>query len=82
MKVAAIFSNNMVLQREKNINIWGTGSDGDFVTVTIDNSSKTSKIKDNKWNIILPSMPAGGPYEVNVSDGKSLVKFSNVIVDL
>lgn len=80
LKVASVFSNNMVLQREKNINIWGTGNDGDIVTVTLVDAQVTVKIKDNKWMAVLPSMPAGGPYTVEVSDGNSTITFSNVMI--
>lgn len=80
LKAAAVFSDNMVLQREKNINIWGTGDNGSIVTVTLDEHSVTTKVIDNKWIAILPSMKAGGPYVVKITDGKNSIELSNVMI--
>lgn len=80
LKVASIFSNNMVLQREKNITIWGTGAEGQRVAVTLDNITVSAVVKDSKWKAILPSMSAGGPYEVKVTNGISSISFGNVMI--
>ena len=34
-KAAAVFSSNMVLQREKNVRVFGTGKNGESVIVSI-----------------------------------------------
>jgi sialate O-acetylesterase len=80
LKAAAVFSNNMVLQREKNINIWGTSSNGSRVTVTLAGHSASAKVTEGKWMAILPCLPAGGPYAVNISDGDSSILFDNVMI--
>jgi sialate O-acetylesterase len=80
LKVAPIFSDNMVLQRDKNINIWGTGNNGDIVKVALGDTNVSAKVKDNKWMAIMPSMEAGGPYTVNVTVGKDSITFSNVMI--
>jgi len=79
-KVAPVFSDNMVVQREKHINIWGTGNDGDTITVTLADCNASTKVKDNKWMVVLPSMASGGPYIVNATDGKSSITFNNVMI--
>ena len=86
LKAAAVFSDNMVLQRDKNINIWGSGNDGDQVTVTIDgyfasaSCTASTTVKKNKWTAVLPSMAAGGPYDLKVTDGKCSIIFKNVMI--
>jgi sialate O-acetylesterase len=80
LKVASIFSNNMVLQREKNINIWGEACDTNRVTVTLNNNSVSTNVINGKWMAVLPSMTAGGPYTIKISDGKSLISFNNVMI--
>ena len=80
LKAAAIFSDNMVLQRYKNINIWGTGENGHKVQLYFNNKVVRTIVKDNKWRAILPSMPAGGPYELKITDGEQFLKFSNVML--
>ena len=39
LKVANIFSNDMVLQRDKNITVWGLGDEERTVTVTLNGVS-------------------------------------------
>jgi len=56
--VAAVFSDNMVLQRDKNINIWGTGCNGDTVTVKMNGCAVNARVRDDKWIATLPGMKA------------------------
>lgn len=79
LKTAAVFSSNMVLQRDKNINIFGT-TDSSEVTVSIDGTSVNAEIADGKWTAVLPPMNAGGPYTMAVEDGTDRLVFENVMV--
>jgi len=78
--VAAVFSDNMVLQRDKNINIWGTGCNGDTVTVKMNGCAVNARVRDDKWIATLPGMKAGGPYVLKVTDGKNSIEFKNVML--
>ncbi len=80
LNVAAIFSDNMVLQRDKNIRIWGTGADGNTVTATINGDNADAQIRDGRWQIDLPPMAAGGPYTLNITDGGDSIAFDNVMI--
>lgn len=82
-EVARIFSDNMVLQYLKPINVFGTGKDGTRLTITItgDEAAQTSAVvKDGRWLAVLPPQPAQSCVEVTVSDGTDSVKFANVAV--
>lgn len=79
-KAAAVFSSNMVLQREKDVKIFGGGSNGDTVTVTFCGNTVSARVREEKWCVVLPPMPAGGPYEMAVSNGKDTFTFTNVMV--
>lgn len=70
----------MVLQREKNIRIWGTGTEDTLITISIGEFSVCSKVKNNKWTAVLPSMKAGGPYALSITDGNSSILFYNVML--
>lgn len=79
-KAAAIFSSNMVLQREKAITIWGKGENGRIVTAEVAGNTAKAVVTDGKWEISLAPMNAGGPYELFLSDSKDTITFSNIML--
>ena len=79
-KVAAIFSNNMVLQREKNIKIFGQGDKDAIVTVSFDGHTYTDKVKDERWTVLLPPMEAGTGYRMTVSCNGEEKSFDNIAI--
>ncbi len=79
-KAASVFSDNMVLQRDKNINVFGYGTDGDTVAVNFCGNTETTVIKDGKWLCILPPHSAGEGYEMTVSCKEYSRTFRNVAV--
>lgn len=67
LKVAQIFSDNMVLQRNEPINIWGWSDPGDKISVDFNKSSKEMMAdKDGAWKVSFESLPAGGPYSISI----------------
>ena len=78
--IAAVFSSNMVLQKGKNIAVWGEGDDGAKVTADINGASAEAYVRGGKWQLTLPPMEYGGPYEMTVSCGGEEKKFTNVMV--
>ena len=82
-KTAAVFSDNMVLQREKNISVWGEADSGAAVTAELNGKKAECTANDGKWSLILPPMPAGGPYELHIvcrTDSEESVIFRNVMI--
>ena len=52
--MSGIFQDNMVLQRDKQIKIWGLGDEGDEVIIRIADQEKyTEVINEGKWSIIV-----------------------------
>ncbi len=75
-----IFSDNMVLQRNMPIPVFGDAVPGKAVEVSL-GSNKVRTIADQagRWRLNLPSMSAGGPFTMSVeSDGTQ--SFKNVMV--
>lgn len=68
--LAAVFTDHMVLQRNKNINIWGCAYTATDVTVELCGKSVTARTESGKWKVVLPPMEAGGPYELKVTDNR------------
>lgn len=79
-KAAAVFSSNMVLQREKNVRVFGTGKNGESVIVSICGNTAVTQVADEKWCVTLPAMKAGGPYEMKISNGEETIVFGNVMI--
>jgi len=71
-----IFSDHMVLQRNAEVTFWGWGERHEQVTVITgwDNKAYQTKTgKDAKWQLMLPTPEAGGPYEIRVKAENEIV---------
>ncbi|MDD4889789.1 MAG: sialate O-acetylesterase [Phycisphaerae bacterium] len=80
VKLPNIFGDNMVLQRDAKVAVWGKADAGEQVTVTVGDAKATATAdKDGKWRMELPPMKAGGPIEVVVA-GKNTITLKNVLV--
>ncbi len=78
--VATIFSDNMVLQRNTTIPIWGWADVNEKVTVKFHNQSKSVKAdKSGKWMVRLDNEMAGGPYVLTI-EGKNAIQIKNILV--
>ncbi|MEQ1606610.1 MAG: sialate O-acetylesterase [Pyrinomonadaceae bacterium] len=75
-----IFSDNLVLQRETAIPVWGWANAGEKITVSL-NAQDVSAIADGngKWSLKLKPEKAGGPFEVIV-EGENTINIRNVLV--
>ena len=75
-----IFSNNMVLQRNMDIPVWGNASPHEKVMVSLNGASVSGQAGDDgAWKLLLPAMKAGGPDEMHVK-GDNEVVFNNVMI--
>ena len=68
MKLASIFSDHAVLQREINVPVWGWTRPLSPVVVKVGPyTAQSLSGTDGKFMVRLPVMKAGGPYELEVS---------------
>lgn len=64
-----LFQSGMVLQRGKQIPVWGKAEAGELVTVRFNKKQyATTADLDGNWRVNLPKMKAGGPYTMTVGD--------------
>jgi sialate O-acetylesterase len=79
LHLPAIFSDNMVLQRNFATPIWGTASPNQAITLKIaDQTKQTTADQSGKWMIKLDPIKEGGPYELSIS-GPSTITYKNVL---
>ncbi len=83
IKIASILGDNMVLQRNSEVKIWGTANPADKLTITGDwNKSKVSVTVDNsgKWLAKVKTTEAGGPYTITIASKKEKIKLNNILL--
>jgi sialate O-acetylesterase len=78
--ISKIFTDNMVLQRNTLIPVWGTAKANEKITVSFDKQIKKTKAdKSGKWMIHLGNEAAGGPYKLTVK-ASNTIEIKNVLV--
>ncbi len=82
LKLASLFTNHMVLQREQPVPVWGTSAPGDEITVEFAGQKKTAKADtEGKWLVKLDPMTASlEGRELIVQSGTENQKLTDVVV--
>ena len=80
--VSNVFQSNMVLQRDKPINLWGWATPGEKITVTFAGNTVTATAdKDRKWKVTLPAVKANKePQSVTIKGKDKTLTLDNVLV--
>ncbi len=84
VRLPSIFADNMVLQRDMPVPVWGQAEPGEKVTVKFGRQKKTDKAgEDGKWMVKLDALKASAePSEMIItsSGGTQQVKIVNILV--
>ena len=81
LEVSKLFSDGMVLQREAPVRVWGLGTPGAIVKVTLNDLSDDVVVgEDGKWKAELEAQSAGGPYEMTVISGPKSITIGDVLI--
>ncbi|WP_158827523.1 sialate O-acetylesterase [Mucilaginibacter lacusdianchii] len=82
VKLASIFTDDMVLQQQSQVPVWGWDDAGKTINIITSWNGKHYKGKadaSGKWRIKVVTPTAGGPYSLTISDGKA-TKLNNVMI--
>ncbi len=80
-KLPAIFSDNMVLQQQQQVAVWGTDNPQTKISVSASWGKKAIAVTDGNghWKLKLQTPSAGGPYTV-VIKGSQVITLKNVLL--
>lgn len=79
IKLPAIIKDSMILQRDANVTIWGWSSPKEKIQLKFKKKTFTTTADPNgNWKIILPPVPAGGPYSLEFS-GKNKITLREIL---
>ncbi|MCK0146484.1 beta galactosidase jelly roll domain-containing protein [Arenibacter sp. F26102] len=75
-----IFSDNMVLQRDTPVKIWGQADAAEKIEVAFNGQEhKTLADTNGNWEITLKPMAFGGPYSLSIQ-GKNAIVLQNILI--
>ncbi|HSB92919.1 MAG TPA: sialate O-acetylesterase [Flavitalea sp.] len=80
LRLARVFGDSMVLQRDRPIPVWGWAEKNEKVTVQFNGKTKSTKADaSGKWLVTLDPMAYGGPYQLTAK-GKSAILLKDVLI--
>ena len=82
LKLHAIFTDHMVLQRDKPITVWGWADAGDKVSVTFGSETAEAATGDEgRWEVTFPPREASAePVSLTASSGGEEVALSDILI--
>ena len=80
VSLPGIFGDNMVLQREMKVPVWGRATPGERVTAELGgHTEETVADHDGRWKLYIGPLDTGGPFDLKIS-GTNEIVFRNVLV--
>ena len=81
-RLAGVFGNNMVLQRETDAAVWGYAKPGATVTIKptwSEEAVTTTANEDGKWKTTIATPEAGGPFQIGFHSNNYKINLKNVM---
>ena len=81
LQMPEIYSDNMVLQRDKKLRITGMADAGEQIEVSIGKQKQQAiATGDGQWSVCLNPMKAGGPFRLVVKSQTKTLEYNNVLI--
>ena len=83
IKIASILDNNMVLQRNSEVKIWGKSQPNISLKIITSWNKTAVKAVSNEngdWIAKVKTSEAGGPYTINIESGKEKIQLENILL--
>jgi sialate O-acetylesterase len=76
-----LFSDHMVLQRDRAISIWGWSDPGEKIAITLNfNAREATASAKGYWSVNLPATRAGGPFTLIVKGARKSIMITDVMI--
>jgi sialate O-acetylesterase len=76
-----IFTDNMVVQRDKPVKVWGWAEKGENLTIAFNGQSvKIKADKSGQWIAKLNPMKFGGPFEMKITGKSNVITLKNILI--
>jgi sialate O-acetylesterase len=82
IRLPSIIGNNMVLQQQEKVRLWGWGEPGEKISVVTSwnqNMDSTQANGNGKWQIFVQTPAAGGPFTITLK-GQNKIVLENVLI--
>ncbi|MCW3105843.1 MAG: sialate O-acetylesterase [Segetibacter sp.] len=82
VRLPSVIADNMVLQQQSSVALWGWSNPSEKIFVTTSWNNKTDSIvatRDARWKIMVQTPIAGGPYTITFKGGK-VITLTNVMI--
>jgi sialate O-acetylesterase len=81
-QLAPLFQNNMVLQQQTSCTFWGKGIPQTMIVIRASWGKQVSTVvqQDSNWSAKVPTPKAGGPFQISLRHGTSLLVIRNILV--
>ena len=81
LKLGTGFTDNMVLQRNQPITIYGSANGGDVVEVSFKGQKRAAITNEyGKWEVVFLAQIQGGPYEMTVKSNQKSIVLKNILI--
>ena len=80
VRLHALFTDNMVLQRGLPVTIWGTADADEKVVVKFQGQTVRGTVKDGRWSVKLSPLLGNTTPDTLTAEGKNKVQVNNVVV--
>jgi sialate O-acetylesterase len=83
IKVASVLGDNMVLQRNTEVKLWGTAEPNQKLTIITGwNKAKISTVasESGQWLVKAKTTDAGGPFIISIVSGKEKIQLQNILL--
>ncbi|MBD0822404.1 sialate O-acetylesterase [Aestuariibaculum marinum] len=80
VKLPKLFTNGMVMQRNKPIPVWGWAKPHEAIKVVFKNQVlKTKADRNGNWSVVLKDQEAGGPFKM-IIEGKNQIELTDILI--